>query len=188
MEFSKKGIYRKEIKNLLKVEKYPRMKQGSMVALLIAIGVVCSAQIDTNMMENGRRYDIFMNVHITFKRGESDKLYVNSELITSLPVEIKAIIARYSLHLAHFVMSDKTEKILAKAFGDFPTLEAAQDSLAKVWDGKGLNVANNFLTFLSVCKLENSLFFEYSLGNNRIVDKFEIDKNKNIRYVGQTDK
>jgi len=152
----------------------------TVLALFLIADTVCRAQTNTNMemIEDGVEYGLLANVHKTSARGESDVLYINSEFIKSLPVELRAIIARYSAHLAPYCLTDRASAELAQALGSFDTLQQAQDSLAEVWSktwsGNEPKVESNFITALHLKRVGNALFFKYCVGNDWFINEFKM--------------
>ena len=157
----------------------------TVLALFLIADTVCRAQTNTNMemIEENVEYTLLANVHKTSARGESDVLYINSELIKSLPVELRVIIARYSAHLAHYCLTEKASTELAQAFGSFDTLQQAQDSLAgawsKTWRGKEPEIESNLITALHLKRVGYALFFKYCAGNDWFTNEFKMKSNSN---------
>ena len=152
----------------------------------------CGGQIkhsDMETIQNDTNYTIWTTYNMHFDDGERYSLSPNNELILSLPVSVKTIIARYTMFLPDYLFEkeEETALYLARALGNFDTLEEAQQTLLKDWKGENIVMFSGFPAYLEFKETEQSLFFEYGAmyGRERVVDEFKVDKNGQIACFPQ---
>lgn len=103
--------------------------------LLVALTISCHDQ--PNKMKNKKTYCVWTYVHefgrdtSTGDSEEAEVLSADREFISSLPKELKIIVAYYSTRISTIVEVDSMH--LAKSLGDFSSLEEAQSTLLKDW-------------------------------------------------------
>jgi len=108
------------------------------------------------------------------------KLHVNPDLVQSLPISAKIVIAYYSTFI-DFGLDKKAELDLAQALGEFTTLEEAQQTLLKNWKGKNNSIKGHIYT-LNLRRTKQSFFFEYSVDyNEKKTEQWKIDKNGKLK-------
>ena len=168
-------------------------------ALIICLVVIffCAfaygRQIKHNNMgtiQDNINYTVWTTYNLHFDDGERYSLSPNNELILSLPVSVKAIIARYTMFLPDYLFEKEEETALhlARALGDFNTLEEAQQTLLKDWKGENIVMFSGFPGTLEFRETEHSLFFEYGTmyhGRERVTDEFKVDKDGRIACFPQ---
>jgi len=108
------------------------------------------------------------------------KLHVNPDLVQSLPISAKIVIAYYSTFI-DFGLDKKAELGFAQALGDFSTLEEAQQTLLKNWKEKNNSIKGHIYT-LKLRRAKQSLFFEYPVDyNTKMTEQWKIDKNGKLK-------
>jgi len=113
---------------------------------------------------------------------ERAQLYINYTLIHSLPLPVRKIIAAYSKNIPEYVWNKDSDRILAKALGDFLSMEQAYDSLFK--DGEiEIPFCREFGEGLSITQDNGMLLFKPSLRRpSRITDEFKISREGEVFY------
>ena len=162
------------------------------LATIFVCAFACGRQIKHHNMEtiqDTTNYTVWTTYNVHYDDGERYSFRPNNELIQSLPVSVKTIIARYTMFLPDYLFEEEEETVLnlAQALGDFDTLEEAQQTLLKDWKGENIVMFSGFPAYLEFKETEQSLFFEYGAmyGRERVADEFKIDKNGRITYFPQ---
>ena len=108
------------------------------------------------------------------------EFHVNPDLVQSLPISAKIVIAYYSTFIG-FGLDKKAELGLAQALGEFTTLEETQQTLLKNWKGKNNSIKGHIYT-LNLRRTKQSFFFEYFVDyNEKKTEQWKIDKNGEIK-------
>ena len=157
------------ILTLTRENKYKRAMKKKLIICLATISFCissCGGQIkhsDMETIQNDTNYTIWTTYNMHFDDGERYSLSPNNELILSLPVSVKTIIARYTMFLPDYLFEkeEETALYLARALGNFDTLEEAQQTLLKDWKGENIVMFSGFPAYLEFKETEQSLFFEY---------------------------
>ncbi|GEM_PF-7000577 len=147
------------------------------ICLIVCLfeNISCMAQTGLEMMEENKEYPIFDTIHVYLLTGEeSDETYIEADFIKSLPIEIKAIIAAYSAYIYNYILTDEVSLELAKALGDYASLEEAQHSLSELFDGKDLSILPDSLQNLSIIKSGDKLRFIYYHQREWLADEYDI--------------
>ena len=113
-------------------------------------------------IKDGETYDLWAEMHssIVDENGfeaSRTSMFVNCDLIKSLPTPAKTIIVRYSVFMPHYYSQEREH--LAKALGNFATLEEAQQTLLKNWNCEEIVFNDNEVNNLRLQKTKQSLYF-----------------------------
>jgi hypothetical protein len=118
---------------------------------------------------------------------ESDDVFLNIDydFIESLPLSIKKIITYYTKN-----SRDVDKSLLAKSLGRFSTLEEAQEHLLADFEYNEYLPKEYKRIFFSLYMFKDGKEFTFcypSLKHDYFldVDRFEIDNNGNIHYIGR---
>jgi len=140
-------------------------------------------------LKNNRVYEIwaFMTVSLSDEAiaagMEGPGLSPNYDLIKSLPLPYKKIVAYYTLKAGY--ISTSTDMSLAKAFGQYTTLKEAQDSLLIDWKYFEI-LTDDWIHRLELMRSGNKVAALLPNWDSflRDIHIFEIDKNNEIIYLG----
>ena len=129
-----RGMQHEKTKNDNNISYFCTMKKA-ITFILTAICTLTNCKQAT--IKDGETYDLWAEMHESFNDENGfeicrNSLYVNTDLIKSLPTPVKTIIARYSVFMPNNYNDEP--KLLAQALGNFATLEEAQQILLKDWN------------------------------------------------------
>jgi hypothetical protein len=110
---------------------------------------------------NGKRFKVWTSINAFNDDGEWTELFVEGELIDSMPAPVKSIIARYTAFIPDFLLEQGYGDDIADALGGFSTLEEARNALLKGWRYEELKL-NDDITYLTFEKRGDSLFFQHA--------------------------
>ena len=184
--------------------------RNTIILLSVFTLIACG---NSAVIKDDKTYQIWQVMTIYDNDGMTIKSYslsVDTTLVKSLPMSVRTIVARYSMFLPDYftelrengliildVGTWKNDKLtLARALGDFATLQEAQETLLKNWNGEEIVLKDYkdlpFPADLRVNKQKKSYFFTRCpmtegaiMTNWNKTDEFEIDANGKIIYKTQ---
>ena len=161
----------------------------------MVLTISCHEQ--SNRMTNNKTYLVWTYYHefgrdtSTGNNQEAEVLSADRDFISSLPKELKIIIAYYSTRIDDHVL-EVDSMYLAESLGDFSSLEEAQSTLLKDWKYDATlpepEYMNRKITELFVMRSGTKFIFGYqplhSAPNNKAkADEFIVDEEMNIIHV-----
>lgn len=144
---------------------------------------------DTNTfccMENNKEYTIWTHIREFRLNGtEADIILYDYDDLCTMPVSVKAVVARLAAFSPDYIWDEDMKQQLAKVLGDFSSLEEAQKELLGIW-GKDYTPVGKPVN-LTIKKSGKLLFFSYEFvyGQDRIKDEFKRNRKGELKWVNR---
>ncbi len=172
--------------------KLKNYKNKFLIIIFLAAIVATKGQGITNM-EDDKPYMIWTYMYAILDSGNINDLFIDTELIESLPKNTKKLVAHYSALIPSHMMDTNTDVRLASALGNFSSMEEAQGDLLKDFPDAGVfsrDRMNNKVAILYMQKNKKTIsFLQYVYGYEvkKYIDEFRIEKNGNIVHLSHSE-
>lgn len=139
--------------------------------------VILFGQIKQVQINDYTEYEIWVTINADTDQGEVTDLHINYNIITSLPFEMKVLIAKYTTLFPDYILDRIDNEALAKCFGKYPTLNDVQKKLVTSWSNKILLPERHF-SYLKIKRIKSEYFIYYYITSLGIEEYYKLNTTK----------